>query len=86
MDSDHRAVAVGTLADREYERAGDAYTRAAWDRLAAPRDGLSPFDADGPAVATPGPTGAVSGEPPRIQVVRDAEHLVARKLEISVRF
>jgi len=46
MDSDHRAVAVGALADREYERAGDAYTRAAWDRLAEPRDGLSPFDAD----------------------------------------
>ena len=46
MDSDHRTVAVGALADREYERAGDAYSRAAWDRLADPREGLSPFDAD----------------------------------------
>ncbi|WP_324663514.1 hypothetical protein [Haloarcula sediminis] len=46
MDSDHRTVAVGALADREYEQAGDAYTRAAWDRLTEPRDGLSPFDAD----------------------------------------
>jgi hypothetical protein len=46
MDSDHRAVAVGAIADREYERAGDAYSRAAWDRLADPREGLSPFDAD----------------------------------------
>jgi len=46
MDSDHRTVAVGALADREYERAGDAYTRAAWDRLADPREGLSPFEAD----------------------------------------
>lgn len=46
MDSDHRTVAVGALADREYERAGDAYSRTAWDRLADPRDGLSPFDTD----------------------------------------
>jgi len=46
MDSDYRAAAVGALADREYDAAGDAYTRAAWDRLAEPRDGLSPFDAD----------------------------------------
>jgi hypothetical protein len=46
MDSDHRAAAVGALADREYERAGDAYTRAAWDRLADPREGLSPFEPD----------------------------------------
>jgi len=46
MDSDHRAVAVGALADRDYVAAGDAYTRAAWDRLAAPRADRSPFDAD----------------------------------------
>jgi len=46
MDSDHRAVAVGALAARDYAAAGDAYTRAAWDRLAEPRDGLSPFEAD----------------------------------------
>jgi len=46
MDSDHRAVAVGALADREYEAAGDAYSRAARDRLAEPREGLSPFEPD----------------------------------------
>lgn len=46
MDSDHRASAVEALAQRRYERAGDEYTRAAWDRLAAPREGRSPFDAD----------------------------------------
>jgi len=47
MDSDFRAVAVGAVARREYVAAGDAYTRAAWDRLAEPREGHSPFDADG---------------------------------------
>lgn len=46
MDSDYRAVAVGALADRDYVAAGDAYTRAAWDRLAEPREALSPFEAD----------------------------------------
>ena len=46
MDSEYRAVAVGALAARNYVAAGDAYTRAAWDRLAAPREGQSPFDAD----------------------------------------
>ncbi|MDS0260748.1 hypothetical protein NDI56_15175 [Haloarcula sp. S1CR25-12] len=46
MDSDHRAVAVGALAEREYERAGDEYSRAGWDRLAEPREGRSPFDPD----------------------------------------
>lgn len=46
MDSDHRAVAVGALAECKYDAAGDAYTRAAWDRLAAPRDERSPFEAD----------------------------------------
>jgi len=46
MDSDFRADAVGALAQREYVAAGDAYTRAAWDRLAEPREGQSPFGAD----------------------------------------
>ncbi len=46
MDSEHRATAVTALADRTYEAAGDAYARAAWDRLAEPRAGQSPFDAD----------------------------------------
>jgi len=46
MDDDYRAAAVGALADREYRTAGDAYARVGWDRLAEPRDGHSPFDAD----------------------------------------
>jgi len=46
MDSEYRAVAVGALAERAYVAAGDAYTRAAWDRLAQPREGRSPFEAD----------------------------------------
>jgi len=46
MDSDHRATAVTALADRAYETAGDAYARAAWDRLVEPRAGQSPFGAD----------------------------------------
>lgn len=44
--TDNRDAAVAALADRQYERAGDEYTRAAWHRLASPREGLSPFDAD----------------------------------------
>lgn len=47
MDSQFRATAVGALANESYVAAGDAYTRAAWDRLAAPRDDQSPFAADG---------------------------------------
>ncbi len=44
--TDNRDVAVTALAERAYEQAGDEYTRAAWHRLASPREGLSPFDAD----------------------------------------
>ncbi|MFB6227909.1 MAG: hypothetical protein ABEH88_04895 [Halobacteriales archaeon] len=43
---DYRTTAVGALADREYQNAGDAYTRAGWDQLAEPREGRSPFEAD----------------------------------------
>jgi hypothetical protein len=46
MDDDYRTAAVGALAEREYQNAGDAYARAGWHRLAEPRDGRSPFDAD----------------------------------------
>jgi len=46
MDNDYRSVAVKALADRKYRAAGDAYARAGWDRLADPREGQSPFDAD----------------------------------------
>ncbi len=38
--------AVMALANREYEQAGNAYSRSGWSTLAEPRDGLSPFDAD----------------------------------------
>ncbi|WP_324756595.1 hypothetical protein [Haloarcula montana] len=44
--SESRQRAIGALARREYERAGDEYTRAAWQRLATPRDGQSPFEPD----------------------------------------
>lgn len=43
---DHREQAVAALAERAYERAGDAFTRAGWARLAEPRDGQDPFEAD----------------------------------------
>jgi len=45
-DGGHRDRAVAALADRDYETAGDAYTRAAWRVLADPRPGQDPFDAD----------------------------------------
>jgi hypothetical protein len=38
--------AVAALADREYEQAGDAYTRDAWCSLAEPRAHQDPFSAD----------------------------------------
>jgi len=43
---DPRTGAVDAIADRRYERAGDEYTRAAWQRLATPHDGQHPFEAD----------------------------------------
>ncbi len=48
MTTEHgyREAAVAALAEREYETAGDEYSRAGWARLAAPHDGRSPFDAD----------------------------------------
>jgi hypothetical protein len=44
----HVATGVEELADRRYEAAGDAFTRAAWRALADPRPetGLSPFERD----------------------------------------
>lgn len=44
--NEHVESAIEALAKREYERAGNAYTRAAWHHLAAPRDGQDPFTAD----------------------------------------
>ncbi len=45
-DGDHYEKAVAALADRAYETAGNAYTRAAWQTLANPRPDQGPFDAD----------------------------------------
>jgi hypothetical protein len=44
----HVAAAVTALSERDEERAGDEFTRAAWLSLADPRpeEGLSPFEAD----------------------------------------
>lgn len=45
-DDGHYDRAIAALADRRYDAAGDAYARAGWETLAAPRPDLSPFDAD----------------------------------------
>jgi hypothetical protein len=45
-DDGHAERGVSALAERAYERAGDAFTRAAWRVLAEPRPGRSPFDDD----------------------------------------
>ena len=44
--TDRTEAAIAALAERDDPAAGDEYTRAAWTRLADPREGLSPFDAD----------------------------------------
>jgi hypothetical protein len=46
QESDTYERAVAALADRRYERAGNEYARAAWQRLATPRADKSPFAAD----------------------------------------
>ncbi|EMA26245.1 hypothetical protein [Haloarcula argentinensis] len=46
QDAGHRAAAIAAIADREYRRAGDEYTRAGWRVLADPREGIEPFAAD----------------------------------------
>jgi len=45
-DGGHRDAAIAALGAREYERAGNEYTRAGWRCLAEPRDGLGPFEDD----------------------------------------
>lgn len=45
-DEGYRTTAVAALADRDYEQAGDEFTREGWATLAEPRPGRSPFDAD----------------------------------------
>jgi hypothetical protein len=94
MDDDYRTTAVGALADREYQSAGDAYARSGWARLAEPREGRSPFDADekgwvGGALqqlVLSGVSYRVAGRDDRasrraregIAVARDLEHVLAR--------
>jgi len=46
QDGGHREAAIDALAAREYERAGDEYTRAGRRVLADPRPDLDPFEAD----------------------------------------
>ena len=43
-DSGHRDAAIDALAGRDYDRAGDEYTRAAWRVLADPREGVETFE------------------------------------------
>ncbi|WP_247009308.1 hypothetical protein [Halorientalis litorea] len=45
-DEGYRTTAVAALADRDYERAGDEFTRDGWATLAEPRPELSPFAVD----------------------------------------
>jgi len=45
-DGGHYDAAVDALAIREYERAGDRYTRGGRRVLADPREGLDPFAPD----------------------------------------
>ena len=45
-NGEYHANAVSALADRAYERAGNEYTRAGWQTLAAPRDDLNGFEPD----------------------------------------
>lgn len=42
----YRTSAIEALAAREYEHAGDEYTRAAWYCLASPGEDRTPFEAD----------------------------------------
>lgn len=45
-DGGYYTEAVGALAAREYDTAGDYYTRAGWSVLTEPRDGRDPFAPD----------------------------------------
>lgn len=45
-DSGYYAEAVAALAARQYDTAGNYYTRAGWSVLAEPRDGRDPFAPD----------------------------------------
>ncbi len=46
QDNGHYAAAVTALAQRSFETAGNAYTRAAWQVLADPRPDTDPFEID----------------------------------------
>jgi hypothetical protein len=45
-EQSHAERGVEALAARQYEQAGDAYSRAGWATLSEPQADLSPFDAD----------------------------------------
>ena len=91
-DTDHRDEAVSALAAREYERAGDEYSRAAWAHLANPRDEVGPFDrsekgwvARGLAsLATAAVAYRVAGEPGRATHRAVEGVALARDLEESL--
>jgi len=96
-DGGHRDAAVAALAAREYERAGDEYTRAARRVLAEPRPDQSPFDPDekgrvGAGVAflvTAAVAYRVADRPERathravegVAVARDLEHALDRPVQ-----
>ena len=46
QDDSYHDDAVAALAERRYERAGDAEARAAWQTLAEPRPDQQPFESD----------------------------------------
>lgn len=96
-DRSHRTDAIQTLAVREYERAGDAYTRAAWTTLADPRADTGPFDGDEKgwvgrglqSLATAAVAYRVAGNPDRathravegVAIARDLESTFERAIQ-----
>lgn len=96
-DSDHRNRAIAALAAREYERAGDEYTWAAWTYLADPREDSGPFDGTEKGwvgrglerLATAAVAYRVAGEPTRathravegVAIARDLESALDRPIQ-----
>jgi len=95
--TDPQTAAVDAVAERAYERAGDEYTRAAWQRLAGPHDGQHPFTADEKGwvgeglrfLAAAAVAYRVAGVDERathravegVAVARDLEHTLARPVQ-----
>jgi len=98
-DDSHRNRAIEALADRDYERAGDKYTRAGWASLANPRDDSGPFDGTEKGwvgrglqrLATAAVAYRVAGEPNRathravegVALTRDLETALARPIQVA---